>query len=166
MAEYDLELLEKMLAVVDEQLDIMEDAFQRMPEYEAFTQFDWAEHITGFGFVACQTYITATHTFLRITKRDAMKVGPKHPESGRPIVAVVNDAANFWKHYPEWSLQKNQKRQDIIRETFETFGFPAGGEYPLSGILTELTTPGNTRFGTLVVSLRQWRDDLIKRETR
>ncbi|TFH14946.1 MAG: hypothetical protein E4H02_08840 [Lentisphaerales bacterium] len=127
--------------------------------------FDWAEHVAGIGFVACQTYLTATGACARISKAIALQLGPRHEASGRPIVMAINSAANFWKHYPEWPLEKKTDRQDAVRRAFDDLGFSADGEYPLSGILTELTY-GVARFGALLVPLEQWRDELMKGEAQ
>jgi len=97
-----------------------------------------------------------------VAKVDALRFGPLHSSSGRPVAAVLNAAANFWKHHPEWPLEKSQTRQDVVRGAFEDLGYPADGEYPLSGILTELTG-GQARFNSILPLLAQWRHQLIGR---
>lgn len=161
--DYDLELLSKLLGVIDQQLNEFEERFQSFEEADAFGEFDWAEHIAGFGFVACQTYISATYPCSRMTKREALERKPFQEPSGQPVVAILNAAANFWKHNPEWPLERSSARQDVIRLAFEDLGHPADGEYPLSGLLTELTA-GSARFGGILPLLRDWRDELIKYE--
>jgi hypothetical protein len=81
------------------------------------------------------------------------------------MVAASNAAANFWKHHPERPLDKDTNRQEAVRRAFDDLGFPADGEYPLSGILTELTA-GVARFGPLQALLEQWRDELVKRKAQ
>lgn len=159
--DYDLELLSKLLSVVDQQLDEFEERFQSLEEADAFGEFDWAEHIAGFGFTACQTYIAATYPLSRIAKREALQRGPIQKASGRPVVAILNAGANFWKHHPEWPLERSPARENAIRTAFEDVGYPVDGEYPLSGILTELTA-GSARFGDILPLLCQWRDELTE----
>src|SRR3954468_11933487 len=110
--DHDLDLLSQLLAVVDQQFDKFEDEFQWSEEADAFGAYDWAEHIAGIGFAACQTYIAATYPLTHVIKGDALRVGPLHSSSGRPVAAILNAAANFWKHNPEWPLEKNHARQD------------------------------------------------------
>ena len=163
--DFDMELLVATCRVVNDQLDAFEKRFQAMPDAEGSAEFDWAEHVAGLVFVACQSYLTATYAFARVPKGEAMQLGPKHNPSGRPIVVAINAAANFWKHYPEWPLDKRPDRQNAVRLAFDGLGFPADGEYPLSGILTELTN-GVARFAQLVEPLEQWRNDALAKEAQ
>jgi hypothetical protein len=159
--DYDMRLLSRLLTGVDQQLDEFETEFQSMEEADMFGAYDWAEHVAGVGFVACQTYITATYPMTRVSKDVALGSGPVHSSSGRTVARILNAAANFWKHNPEWPLQNNDARHNAIRAAFEDLGFPADGEYPLSGILTELTG-GHARFTYILPFLEQWRDSLIE----
>lgn len=161
VCDYDLELLSQILDVLDEQLDRFEDKCQSIEDADAFGMYDWTEHITGIGFAACQTYIAATYPVTRVAKVDALQLGPKHSPSNRSIAATLNAAANFWKHHPEWPLEKNKTRQDAVRAAFEDLGYAVDGEYPLSGILTELTG-GHARFKSILPLLVLWRDQLIR----
>jgi hypothetical protein len=42
-----------------------------------------------------------------------LQLGPKHSD-GNTIVKIINDAANYWKHNNEWSLDKTPKRRELI----------------------------------------------------
>ncbi len=57
----------------------------------------------------------ATSADLNIKKSRALAFGPKH-RSGRTIAAIVNSAANFWKHRDEWKLEGNQARREQTLE--------------------------------------------------
>lgn len=162
VCDYDLDLLSQLLKVLDEQLDRFEDKCQSIEDADGFGLYDWAEHIAGIGFAACQTYIAATYPVTRVAKVDALRLDPLHSSSGRSVAAILNAAANFWKHHPEWPLEKGTARQDAVRAAFEDLGYAADGEYLLSGILTELTG-GQARFKSILPLLRQWRDQLIGR---
>ena len=162
VCDYDLDLLSQLLKVLDEQLERFEDECQSSEDADAFGLYDWAEHIAGIGFAACQTYLAATYPVTRVAKVDALRLGPLHSSSGRSVAAILNAAANFWKHHPEWPLEKSKTRQDTVRAAFEDLGYAVDGEYPLSGILTELTG-GQARFKPILPLLTQWRDQLIRR---
>jgi len=156
----DLEMLAEFLAVVDGQLEIILRGLTNAAEaYEGYFDFDSAEHITGLGFVACQTYLTATYGFLNLKKLDALSAGPHH-SSGQTIVQIINHAANFWKHHDEWHLDKSKAQQERVRYAFATIGFPVDLDYPLGGILADLAAPEPAAFKPLVARLEQWREEL------
>ena len=98
--------------------------------------------------------------FLKIKKEQAFHNGPLHHGSGHYVVDIINKAANYWKHYPEWPLEKNESRKQSIIKIFADLGFPVDSEYPLSGILVELTEPEETRFMPLAKALESWREAL------
>ena len=131
------------------------------PDPDSFGFFDRLEHLTGLGFVACQIYIASTYSHIGLSKESALTLGPQH-HCGISIVAVVNHAANLWKHQDEWALQRNERARDRIIKAFEDLGYPALGEYPLSGCLAELCTPEEARFRRLLPHLVQWREKLRK----
>jgi hypothetical protein len=159
VADSDLDLLTELLTVIDRQLDVILDDWQDASEADEFGYFDRAEHITGLGFVACQAYMTATYGFLNMPKSTAVAAGPSH-RTGQRVVAIINHAANYWKHHEEWHLDRNQANQDRIRAAFDAVGFPVDLDYPLSGVLTELVDPQPAAFMPLVPMLAAWRDDI------
>ena len=141
--DFDLDLLVQVAAVLDEQLDLISRKSVEVLDADAFGLYDRAEHINGLGFVACQAYMAATYGFIRFPKKAALQLGPQHSPSGRYIADIINHGANFWKHHSEWPLCRDKSREQAIRNTFDDLGFPVDTDYPLSGILTELATPGN-----------------------
>ncbi len=158
----DLEMLAEVLEVIDRQLATVFDGWDDAEEAVQLGYLDRSEHITGFGFVACQTYLTATYGFLDVAEYKWLDVGPVH-RTGLRIVKIVNDAANFWKHHAAWHLDKSPKspeRQKRIRDTFGALGVPDDSDYPLSSILTGLTVPDAAAFKSLVAKLAAWRDEL------
>lgn len=68
----------------------------------------------GVGFAACQKYLSSATRQMKITRSDALNLGPKHSTEG-PIVALVNAIANYWKHQDEWDLKPTQRgRKETI----------------------------------------------------
>ena len=159
--DFDLELLSKLLTVIDNQLESFEKQSESMVEAEFWGELDWAEHVVGHGFIAWQTYLSATYPITHDKKHIALNSGPIHHESGERVVALINASANYWKHHVEWLNEKGSKRQERIRSAFESIGYSLDGEYPLSGILTELTS-GIARFRSLLPQLVEWRNALIQ----
>lgn len=159
--DYDLELLKDIVGNVDQYLETINHESMEVDDPDSFGYFDRAEHIAGLGFVACQTYIVAVCGSLGIQKRNAFSFGPQH-SSGQTVVLIVNHAANYWKHNSEWFLDKNERRRKDVETAFEAVGFPVGTDYPLNGVLTEITFPQTAKFGSLVELLVNWKEDLFK----
>jgi hypothetical protein len=160
VVDCDLLLLAEVLGPVDKHLGRIMSEYRADPEMDVDSHgyIDRAEHVTGLGFVASQTYLAATAAFLNIPKRRALAAGPTH-KSGRAIADVVNHAANYWKHHDEWSPETFDARQKRIAEAFNDLGFSVDGSYPLCGLLNGLTGP-TARFGPFVDHFVLWRDDL------
>ena len=162
--DYDLELLTDVLRPLDKQLEGIVRESTQVSDPDGFGYFDRAEHITGLGFVACQWYMASMRGSLRVRKLKALALGPLH-RSGLSVEEIINHAANYWKHYGEWPIDKNSNNQRRITEAFEEIGFPVGTDYPLSGILTEIVAPSEASFGSLIKLLECWRDELLKSKT-
>lgn len=138
--------------VVDRSLDA-EDADQ-------FGCFDVAEHIIGLGFVVCQTYIATVCGGIGVDKIDALKKGPQH-SVGLSKAQIINHAANYWKHNNEWALAKPDRRREAIERAFDSVGFSVDTDYPLSGVLTELSAPCFASLVAVADLLREWKDAII-----
>jgi hypothetical protein len=159
VCDFGLDLLVEVLTVIDSQLDTILRGWSDAVEADEFGYFDRAEHIAGLGFVACQAYMTSTYGFISVEKSKALTSGPRH-KNGQTVVEIINHAANFWKHYDEWHLDKGTARRDRIIAAFESLGSPVDLDYPLSGILAELAAPQPASFKPLADKLARWRDDL------
>jgi hypothetical protein len=159
--DYDLSLLKELIRTIDQQLDQISEKSMQVDDADSFGYFDSAEHFTGLGFVACQTYLTAVYGCLKIEKQHALSMGPLH-SSGQTKVQIINHAANYWKHNNEWSLDRNSAQRKIIENTFESIGFPINIEYPLSGVLTEVASPEPAAFEPVIALLEVWTNVLYK----
>jgi len=153
--DFDLPLLEEVAVILDAQLDRLELEARGTDNPDDFGIFDRAQHVTGLGFAACQNYI-ASRTG-RVSKRLAFQVGPTH-RTGQPMVALVNAAANYWKHSAQWGETLTPLEQQTA-EFFSSLGVPLLG-YCLTNYLYELVRPLPARFGTLLPFLVHWRDEL------
>ncbi len=154
-----LDLLRDVLHVLDRHIDVVADRSVEAELQDQYGLFDRAEHATGLGFVAIQLYLTSLANQLTVGKAMALSAGPKHA-SGEPIAAIINAAANYWKHHPEWAHQRPDRRRERIEALFDSVGFPVDSDYPLSGVLAEITTPRVARMTALVPLLLAWRDEL------
>jgi hypothetical protein len=159
--DYELEPLKNVVGIVDQHLARIIKESMEVDDADSFGYFDNAEHITGLGFVACQTYMSSVCGNLKIDKQKALSIGPFH-SSGQTKVQIINHAANYWKHSNEWSFEKNDKRRKYVENSFELVGFPVDTDYPLSGILTEVVFPEYASFQPIVIFLETWRNELYK----
>ncbi len=152
---YETDLVKDLILMIDEKLAELIERSNSIEDPDALGYFDSAEHLTGFGLVACQTYMTAAYGILGIAKKDALLVGPRH-STGSTIVSLINHGANYWKHNNEWSVSKNPSQREYTEKAFESVGFPVDLEYPLSGMLTELASPEYASFTPILHKLEDW----------
>ena len=159
---FDLNFLQDAARLVDGRLKILDREAKSSPDPDSFGIYDEIEYITGFGFVACQTYITATIGRRKIKRRDALEFGPKR-RTGDPIVALVNACANYWKHSAEWSRRKMSLQAKETLKSTSSLGVNTSCSYPITNALYEILTPSPTRFASALPFLTQWRDTLPSR---
>ena len=159
--DYDLNLLRNLIHSIDQHLEKIIQASLQVDDADSFGYFDNAEQITGLGFVACQTYLSSVCGYLKIEKGKALSFGPFH-SSGQSKVQIINHAANYWKHNSEWVFEKNSKQKKFVEEAFELVGFPINTDYPLSGVLTEVVSPDDATFESVIKVLETWKDGLKK----
>lgn len=161
--DFDLDFLESAAALLDANLEHLEKKTETSPDPDQFGIFDEIEYISGFGLVACQTYMTSIVSRAKFEKRKALTFGPKY-KTGHTIAQIVNSAANYWKHNPEWSFdspitQAKQTLDVLASLNIET----KPGYYPVMNTLYEILVPNPTRFANLIPLLIQWRDSLPRR---
>ena len=158
--DYDLDFLKDLADFLDGRLEAVALGASRCPDPDAFGFFDTAEYIAGVGFIACQLYLAATYGSVRLGKAEALRLGPAF-RSGTPVVALINHAANFAKHSPEWSSpQARSAGQRTLDGLGELDLSEAQSMYPLTSVLTVLVAPKPARFRSLIPVLESWRDVL------
>ncbi len=157
--ETELSRLNGLIAAIDDHLSGICNRSLESSDTDSFGLFDSAEHATGLGFVACQTYMATVYGTLQIEKRIALNFGTKH-HGGMTKVQIINHAANYWKHNNEWALDRTVARQEAIERAFEFVGFPVGTDYPLSGVLTELSELQPASFRSVIGILETWKAEL------
>lgn len=157
--ETELNRLCGLILSIDEHLSEICAKSLSSEDGDSFGLFDSAEHATGLGLVACQTYMATVCGALQIEKSRALSFGPKHP-GGLTMVQVVNHAANYWKHNNEWVFDRTTARQEAICRAFESVGFPVNTDYPLSGVLVELCHPHLAALKYVIAILEAWKSEL------
>ena len=151
-----LNFLTECTALIDRRVVALEAESSASEDPDAWGVFDSLEYVVGFGFVACQQYVTTVASNHKQTKKHALELGPQH-RTGQPMVAIVNAAANYWKHSPEWELHDQGEK---IRAIFEQVGGRPSGDYPVSSLLCDLLSPLPPRFERLVPFLERWKDEV------
>lgn len=157
--DFSLQTLESSLVPINEYIrQMFDDSESAGPFFEDFLEL--AEHMTGLGFVICQTYLTATYGFLKVSKDEALMSGPKDA-NGRTIVSIINHAGNYWKHKDEWELEGENVRKEKIIDAFRDLGAEDLENYPLGTVLSRFDGSQEKYFGSILPYLVDWRDDLI-----
>lgn len=154
-ADSELQFLSELLATLDNKLveitGLIMDSV--CPESDGLT--DSGEYFIGVGFSAIQQYLTDTLILTGISKSRAFDIGPRHSDS-LTFVAVVNAAANWWKHSAEWVGQPTQN--SLALRTQETVTKVSGAEdYPLSNVLASLQGSSEVTLSALLPNLVLWR---------
>lgn len=155
--DLDLEFLDQGVRLVDAQLERLHREVRSSADPDGSGDFDRMEYAVGLGFVICQQYLSARARACGVTKADALRVGPVH-RSGIPIAVAVNDAANYWKHEPEWGNGPFDPRATATRERLQTLGVALDQSYVVSGVLNKLLSPLPTRFERLLPFIERWRE--------
>lgn len=157
--EPELAVLLELLRLLDRELDSICRKAMTSADPDSFGYFDVAEHVTGLAFVLCQTYMATVYGALAVEKRTALSLGPQHA-GGMAKAEVVNHAANYWKHNNEWALDRSPSRRESIANAFDSVGFPVGTDYPLSGVLTELSAPATASLSEVAGLLGAWKREV------
>lgn len=157
--DFDLEFLSEAARFLDGQLERIHREASGCDDSDVFGHFDRYEYVTGLGFVACQQYVTAILNQQRVARHPALDVGPVH-RSGVPMVALINAAANLWKHGSEWKEHPENPRAEQAMSILREAGLDLDQSYVLTNVLAVLLSPLPHRFVRLLPFLEQWREQL------
>jgi hypothetical protein len=160
MDAFDLSCLRDAATFVDSKLDLLEERAKQSPDPDGEGIYDRAEYLAGFGFVACQAYLTEAISMSGHSRGDAMNFGPRH-KCGESIAMLVNAVANYWKHVPEWTKPLSRQAQ-ATADLITGLGVNVDSTYVVANALFELTNPSQPRAQCLVPLLSQWRQALHK----
>jgi hypothetical protein len=78
------------------------------------------------------------------------------------MVELINAAANYWKHHPEWSRDALSFQAKQTLEAISSLGVDTKGSYRIACMLYEILRPHPARIGNLIPFLTQWRDALTR----
>lgn len=152
VVDHELNSLGKVLGPVQEALDKV----RAVSDPEGHGYLDAADYLVGVAMVAAQRYMSSSCRAERVSKNVGLGLGPIH-ESGVPVVALLNDVANAWKHRDEWAWAEPDRRRD---QTAAVFDLLEDGDdwYPYANVVYRVL--GDVSAGKLVEVLVEWRDAL------
>jgi hypothetical protein len=152
--EFEFSFLEDAAKLIDSRLNSLEHEASVSDDPDSLGIFDKAEYIIGFGLVACQTYITASSSQLRLSKKETLKFGSQHL-CGYSIVCVVNAIANYWKHNSEWEYPLSKQAQETIN-IISSLQIDINASYVATNALSVLLRPSEPRIERILPFLKQW----------
>ena len=158
MDSFDLSCLTDAATLVDSKLQLLDERAKQSADPDSEGIYDRAEYLAGFGLVACQAYIAESISMSGRDRAEALDLGPRH-ECGHSIAALVNAAANYWKHASEWKnplSRRAQRTADLLAD----LGIDVGSSYVAVNALSEIVRPQKHRVCYLVPFLSQWRKAL------
>lgn len=158
--DIDLPLTLSVLRLLDDKMELIISQASDVSHLDSMGLLDELEHLVAFGVVCVQTYITDMASFARLSKHEAFEFGPT-TAGGISKVQIINAAANYWKHRSEWTLNGGGKRKEAIDKLFDEVGYSTDTDYPISGVITELLTPMDTRLCNLSPILIDWRNSMF-----
>lgn len=166
--DVDLGFIKDFLEHLDIKLARILTQIGESPDPDSEGLCDKGEFYIGVGFTIAQRYIASTYPQLQITKKDALKSGPKI-RNDLTFIEALNAGANYWKHQEEWGLNKlvsrdieglsKQARNTIITIEMAT----PWADYTCSNLLAELIGEREYCLISLISSMEEWRNDMDKK---
>jgi hypothetical protein len=161
IADPEYGLLSELLDILDGQLEEITKKIIQSKDPESDGLTDKGEYFIGIGFTAIQQYLAETLILTGVSKSRALELGQEYSENVT-YVAIINAAANWWKHEPEW-FPEGPKRADSIKVSEIISEIAQSEQYCLSNVLENLSAPSKVSLCSLLPRLRAWRQS-IERE--
>ena len=159
-ADSSLGLLSELLTILDEKVTEVNRLIAHSTDPESDGLTERGEYFIGVGLSAIQQYLMDTLTLTGIEKNCAFNLGPQYSHK-LTFVAVVNAAANWWKHSAEWKWQDQEQQNKLAQRTQETVlevvVDKEGLWYPLSNVLAALQGTHEVTLSALLPNLVLWR---------
>jgi hypothetical protein len=161
----DLVLLGRHLEILDTELRRINLAIQTSRDPESDGLCEAGEYFIGHGFIAIQRYLTTTRTALRIGASDAYSL-PPNVQNGLPLAAVLNAAANYWKHVEEWVETLNvgkdsELRANALKTLQQIETVTPWADYTCANLLAALLDGKALELSSLLPEIEEWRSNLL-----
>lgn len=149
MFDFEREFLADVLRMLGERLSHLHSRVDWEHPEESYL-FDPMEHLAGVGVVAVQRYLASICSwFAVVDKTQALQLGPQR--KGVAIAAVMNAAANYWKHIEDGERAIYPSTRNIL----EQIGVTLDSSYCVSNTLYDCGYP---QFAGLLEDLVSWRN--------
>lgn len=163
-ADAELGYLEELLSCIDKVLSEVHTKIKASSDPESEGLCDKGEYFIGAGFCAMQRYLVDVLQDKKLDKGIALQLGPK-TEEGLPFSVLINSAANYWKHSPEWHIwleELDERSQKTVDRILKRDG-PVW--YPLSEVIASVCNVDEFTLLNYIPILKKWRqavDEKIK----
>ncbi len=154
----ELNTAREYLGMFDSKLTVLNSRIKNSIDPDGAGLCDQGEYLIGMGFAVAQRFLGTVLGQLKVSKSDAIKLGPYH-KNGTSIASLVNATANYWKHHEEWD--KSALNTQTARNHPHYFYGYTWAAYTCSNILAEIS-PDHLELCKLVTYLEAWRNEVIK----
>ncbi len=158
--DFQLNFTREAITLVDRHLAELDRTSMSSVDADAEGIWDRANYLAGVGFVVLQSYQSAAMARSDHPREHALSLEPMHT-CGRPMAALVDAAANHWKHRSEWSRANPTSRAQSTLDAFDAMEVNPWGEYALANALYALVAPHPHRFSSILPFVERWRENLI-----
>ncbi|QEY12319.1 hypothetical protein [Cellvibrio sp. KY-YJ-3] len=156
-ADPELYYLQELCGLLDLKLAEIAEKISHSYDPESDGLLDYAEYFMGTGLCAMQRYILDVLDMKKIKKIDVLNLGVKFNE-GTSIIELINAAANWWKHEPEWPFPLEYEKSS--KQTKETLDLVLGNSaypYVFSNFLASINPEKELSVSALIPYLVEWR---------
>ena len=105
--------LQELCGLLDSKVSEITERISQSSDPESEGLFDYAEYFMGTALCAMQRYIIDVLDMKKIKKKEVLNLGPKFNEE-ESIIEIINAAANWWKHEPEWPFPLEYEKTDKL----------------------------------------------------
>jgi len=120
------------------------------------SNFDKGEYFIGAGFCVMQRYLFDVLQDVDVKPHSARNLGPKSA-LGIPIAKLIHDAANYWKHSPEWHIWQSELKKNSQQTIDDVLHGRESADYPLSDLLADLCKEKGLSLISCLPYLIEWR---------
>lgn len=158
-ADEELSYLAEVCSMLDEKIKIDYAKIKAARDVDIDGAGDHCEYLIGLGFTAMQRYLVDVLDMSKINKNDVLKLGNKF-SSEFSIAEIINHAANWWKHEPEWTMIAFDEKELTSNKTINAVLEHAEYPYALSNILGELLKEQEFCLSNVLPHLIKWRKEV------
>jgi len=157
--------LYELLEIIDMKLLKINECISKSTSSNLDEFFERGEYFIGIGFVAIQQHLNESLIGMGLKQVDAYSLGVKLP-TGISCIWIINAAANWWKHEPEWHNSEYFKKKDISKDGKKSaekiLAISSLTEYALSNVLASFSESQELSFiKNIVPYIEQWTKEVF-----